>query len=195
MLINFCGSFDLQNFLNGWQLHNGWVPRVFPAFIERAVTLWLTGVVVDRSDIYPGRCGRARMLIHWTTLSKCFYLCVKFSRLEIILTVKFSQSTVTIKYICMIDKLSYRTKPGGTQALKRAPVCKLTWRLFRVFASKRGLGLRCVSSPRHVSQTVEAFSKVREKPSLFREVTREPIHFPVTFTSVFLSANTHSISS
>ena len=63
-----------------------------------------------------------------------------------------------------------------------------------VFGSKRGLGLRCVYSLRHFSQKGEAFSNVREKPSLFREVIRVAIHFPVTFTCVFSSAKTHSIS-
>ena len=43
-----------------------------------------SNAVADRSSRwsirrYPGRCGSAHMLIRWTLLRKCFYLCVKFS--------------------------------------------------------------------------------------------------------------------
>lgn len=108
------------------------------------------------------------------------------------------KSNTIIKYLCIntLDQLSYRTKFGlrapflientCIQVNMQLCVCVL------FFCCKNTVVVVWGYSPSHSSQKGEAFSNVREKPSLFREVIREAIYFLVTVT--FSSENTHNIS-
>ena len=73
VMINFRGSFDLQNVFNSWRLQNGWVPGAFlvfsqlPRYQERqlslVVMLWLSGVFVDGKSTSEGVDIRTRLLV------------------------------------------------------------------------------------------------------------------------------------
>ena len=83
---------------------------------ERLESLWLLvyyqvsgepgiGHYSHRSDIYLGECGLACKLIHWSSLRNLFFMCLIFAvglDREIILTAKFSRSTV-----CVINMIRF----------------------------------------------------------------------------------------
>jgi len=102
---------------------------------ERLESLWLLvyyqvsgelGIAhcSHRSDIYLGECGLACKLIHWSSPRNLFFMCLIFAvglDCEIILTAKFSRSTVgfPIYYICACIHVLYvttnYTQPSNTK--------------------------------------------------------------------------------
>ena len=91
---------------------------------ERLESLWLLvyyqvsgepGIArcSHRSDIYLGDCGFARKLIHWASPRNLFFACLIFVvglDNEIILTAKFSRSTVVFLFAYLYAKKRQKPK-------------------------------------------------------------------------------------